>query len=87
EISSQLRLAEAEMKQRPATDAWVKDMEHKLALGRTELEQASKLESQLRAQEAELAAELRTEQAKADELASKIEGLERALTPPAQPAR
>jgi hypothetical protein len=80
EMAARLRGAEAEMPQ--ASGDRRKALEDVVSAIKGEMEQSTRLESQLRAEEAEAASDVRTEQAKADELAVKIENLERALTPP-----
>ena len=87
EMTAALKHAEAEMANAEKPDDR-KRLEDHLRRLKAELDLIPSQEAQLRAEEAEVAAQVRTEQAKADELAARIEGLERALTPPAQqPAR
>jgi chromosome segregation ATPase len=86
EVTARLKNAEAELTQ-TANAEHRKQLPEVIGVLKSELEQTGRTEAQLRSEEAALSAELRTEQAKADELASKIEGLELALTPPAQPPR
>jgi chromosome segregation ATPase len=85
QMTSQLKSSEAELPGAGADRR--KILDEMIPAIKSEIEQTARMEAQLRAEESEAASDLRTEQAKADELASRIEGLERALTPPAQPAR
>jgi septal ring factor EnvC (AmiA/AmiB activator) len=85
ELTSHLKSVESDLAQAPAERRQA--AEHLLSGVKREIEQTARMESQLRGDEAEASSELRVEQAKADELANKIAGLEIALTPPAQPPR
>jgi hypothetical protein len=60
------------------------ELERQIAAFKTEIAQRVIVASETRAREAEAAARLRTEEAKAEQLSERLNTLERALTPPQQ---